>query len=104
MANRQQRRATSKIQNDPKVKAFTDRFAMDLSKILVNHFDKTAVAMENNEKVDLSFDEATKDILKEKGAEFGKFFEDFAKDVKNDSDFKDRQRQQQKQQLRVTIR
>lgn len=104
MGNRQQRRAASKLQNDPKVKEFTDRFAMDLSKILVNHFDKAAVAMENNEKVDLNFDDEAKKVLKEKGEEFGRFFEGFAKDVKNDVVLKERAKQVQRSQLKVNIK
>ena len=80
MGNRQQRRSASKLQQDPKIKRYVDNFAMDLSKILVDHFDKKT----KGEQVDLDFDEQTKNIMRDKGGELGNFVQEFMKNMNKD--------------------
>lgn len=79
--NRQERRQASKIQNDPKVKSYVDKFAKELSSIIVDHFDTASKAMEEGKEIDLNFDVQTKELLSKKGEDLRKFVGDFANQV-----------------------
>jgi hypothetical protein len=70
MSNRQSRRMSEKAMRKPQMKAYAENFAMEISNILMDHFEKAKVHSDTTgEPLRVDLDETFKGIMESKGKE-----------------------------------
>lgn len=95
MGNRAQRRNASRVMKNPEMKRYADKFAKEMSDLLMEQFEKAKEHAETNGgDFKLNFENGAHELLERKGIELGQQVNNMIKSSRPAKEVKELQRKQ----------